>query len=33
MAAAVAQSRYLERYHLLAEAAGYAPAAQAFDTE
>ena len=33
MAAAVAQTRYLERYHLLAEAAGYAPAAQAFDTE
>jgi len=33
MAASVAQARYLERYHLLAEAAGYAPAAQAFDTE
>jgi 5'-deoxynucleotidase YfbR-like HD superfamily hydrolase len=33
MAAAVAQSRYLERYHLLAEAAGYAPADLAFDTE
>ena len=33
MAAFVAQARYLERYHLLAEAAGYAPAAQAFDTE
>ena len=33
MAASAAQTRYLERYHLLAEAAGYAPAAQAFDTE
>jgi hypothetical protein len=33
MAVSVAQARYLERYHLLAEAAGYAPAAQAFDTE
>jgi hypothetical protein len=33
MAASVAQTRYLERYHLLAEAAGYEPAAQAFDTE
>ena len=33
MAASVAQARYLERYHVLAEAAGYAPAAQAFDTE
>jgi len=33
MAASVAQSRYLERYHVLAEAAGYAPAAQAFSTE
>jgi uncharacterized protein len=33
MAASVAQARYLERYHLLAEAAGYAPAAQAFNTE
>jgi uncharacterized protein len=32
-AASVAQARYLERYHLLAEAAGYAPAALAFDTE
>jgi 5'-deoxynucleotidase YfbR-like HD superfamily hydrolase len=33
MAAAAAQSRYLERYHVLAEAAGFAPAAQAFTTE
>ena len=33
MAVSVAQARYLERYQLLAEAAGYAPAAQAFDTE
>ena len=33
MAASVAQERYLERYHVLAEAAGYAPAAQAFKTE
>jgi uncharacterized protein len=33
MAAALAQTRYLERYHVLAEAAGYAPAAQAFSTE
>jgi 5'-deoxynucleotidase YfbR-like HD superfamily hydrolase len=33
MAPSVAQARYLERYHVLAEAAGYAPAAQAFDTE
>jgi 5'-deoxynucleotidase YfbR-like HD superfamily hydrolase len=33
MAVSVAETRYLERYHLLAEAAGYAPADQAFDTE
>jgi hypothetical protein len=33
MAVSVAEQRYLDRYHLLAEAAGYAPAAQAFDTE
>jgi len=33
MPAAVAQARYLDRYHLLAESAGYAPAAQAFATE
>jgi hypothetical protein len=33
MSASVAQSRYLDRYHLLAESAGYAPAAQAFVTE
>jgi hypothetical protein len=33
MSASVAQARYLERYQLLAEAAGYAPAALAFDTE
>jgi len=33
MAANVAQARYLERYHLLAEAAGYAPAPAAFSTE
>jgi 5'-deoxynucleotidase YfbR-like HD superfamily hydrolase len=28
-----AQERYLQRYHVLAEAAGYVRAAQAFDTE
>jgi 5'-deoxynucleotidase YfbR-like HD superfamily hydrolase len=28
-----AQARYLQRYHLLSEAAGYAPHALAFDTE
>jgi 5'-deoxynucleotidase YfbR-like HD superfamily hydrolase len=33
MAPAVAQARYLDRYHLLAEAAGYAPTPAAFDTE
>jgi 5'-deoxynucleotidase YfbR-like HD superfamily hydrolase len=33
MAATVAEARYLERYRLLAEAAGYATAAQAFNTE
>jgi 5'-deoxynucleotidase YfbR-like HD superfamily hydrolase len=33
MAASVAQTRYLDRYHLLAEAAGFAPTPQAFDTE
>jgi hypothetical protein len=33
MPAPVAEARYLDRYHLLAEAAGYAPAAQAFNTE
>jgi hypothetical protein len=33
MAASAAQGRYLERYHLLSEAAGFEPAAQAFDTE
>ena len=33
MAVSVAEARYLERYHLLAEAAGYTPAAQAFNTE
>jgi hypothetical protein len=33
MAASVAQARYLDRYHVLAEAAGFAPAAQAFNTE
>jgi hypothetical protein len=33
MPASVAEQRYVERCHLLAEAAGYAPAAQAFDTE
>lgn len=32
-AASIAQARYLERYHLLSEAAGYEPAALAFDTE
>jgi 5'-deoxynucleotidase YfbR-like HD superfamily hydrolase len=33
MAAALAQSRYLDRYNLLSEAAGYQPSAQAFNTE
>jgi 5'-deoxynucleotidase YfbR-like HD superfamily hydrolase len=33
MAASVAQARYLDRYHVLAEAAGYAPVAAAFSTE
>jgi len=33
MSAAAAQVRYLERYHLLAEATGAAPADLAFDTE
>ena len=33
MAVSVAEARYLERYHVLSEAAGYQPAAQAFDTE
>jgi hypothetical protein len=33
VAASVAQARYLDRYHLLAEAAGLAPAAAAFVTE
>ena len=33
MAAFAAEARYLERYQVLAEAAGYAPADQAFDTE
>ena len=33
MSASAAQSRYLDRYHVLAEAAGFTPAAQAFDTE
>ena len=33
MSASVAEARYLERYHLLADAAGYTPASQAFDTE
>ena len=32
LAPADAQNRYLERYHLLAEAAGFAPAAQALGT-
>lgn len=31
--AAQAQSRYVQRYHVLSEAAGFAPAAAAFDTE
>ena len=30
---ATAQQRYLERFHLLSEAAGYSPVAAAFDTE
>jgi hypothetical protein len=33
MSASAAQNRYLDRYHVLAEAAGFTPAAQAFDTE
>ena len=33
MSASAAQARYLERYQLLAEAAGYQSADQAFDTE
>ena len=33
MPASLAQTRYLERYHVLAEAAGFQPADQAFDTE
>jgi hypothetical protein len=33
LAPAGAQARYLERYHVLAEAAGFAPASQAFETE
>ncbi|HEY3797333.1 MAG TPA: HD family hydrolase [Caulobacteraceae bacterium] len=33
MPAAAAQARYLDRYQLLAAAAGFAPAAQAFATE
>jgi uncharacterized protein len=32
-APALAQQRYLERFHLLSEAAGYTPVAAAFDTE
>jgi hypothetical protein len=30
---ATAQTRYLERFHVLSEAAGYSPVAAAFDTE
>jgi len=30
---ALAQTRYLERFHILSEAAGYTPVAAAFDTE
>ncbi len=33
MSASAAQARYLERYQVLSEAAGYRPAAQAFNTE
>ena len=33
LAASVAQERYLHRFHLLSEAAGFEPAPQAFDTE
>ena len=33
MSASAAQSRYLDRYQVLAEAAGFTPADQAFDTE
>lgn len=31
--AAIAQIRYIERFHVLSEAAGYTPVAAAFDTE
>ena len=33
MSASAAQARYLDRYHMLSEAAGLQPADQAFDTE
>lgn len=33
LSAAQAQSRYIQRYHLLSEAAGFASSAAAFDTE
>ena len=33
LAPAAAQTRYVERFHLLSEAAGYTPVAAAFDTE
>jgi uncharacterized protein len=33
LAPSEAQARYVQRYHVLAEAAGYTPAPQAFDTE
>jgi hypothetical protein len=31
--ASVAQARYVQRFHLLSEAAGFSPASAAFDTE
>ena len=33
LSASLAQDRYLQRYHILSEAAGFAPVAAAFDTE
>jgi hypothetical protein len=31
--AQLAQARYVQRFHVLSEAAGYSPAPQAFETE
>ena len=33
LSASQAQARYIQRYHVLSEAAGFAPADAAFDTE